>query len=688
VRLFRVSSIQTVEEGRLDNIQSILSFVPEARRLKLLNWTTVDSWSCLHLACFFGHSAIAHYLVSMNVSCNRETLDHWTPLQLACYLGHLGCVKALLKHACIQLNKMTASRGTGLHLAAMKGHLEILKRLIEAGACMTLEDNTGQQPIDLSSKPEILGLLKKCMGKDVRKRSIGSVPQTLADSVFKLQSFKLYDSLVYLVLQPAEGLLLRYSSEEAYLNNQNPLDSLKLQEIQDVRLIRGRLFQTKKAFNFIVESKTDSTRYYTWSEEQSQGWVHCILEAIQFCHVHKVGLPSPKTPASPQMPFLTISKRGDRRNYEMQAVELKEPPLFQLDRRLSKLVGDHASSDDASKLELSPEPELVVIQDLLPSQSPPPCNDPCPSQEMTLKQEAAEGSEQSRVKQPISVDSFVTIREIGSGSFSKVYKVQMIDDGRVFAMKTLSKDYLRKRKQLKYAVREGKILQQLDHPFIIKLNYAFQTPKNLHFVLDYCPNGDLRTQLNDHGPFTEAEAKFFIVELILGLEYLHGLDILYRDLKPENILLDANGHIRMTDFGLAKDSKNEASVTFVGSPAYLAPEMLTHRISNKASDVYALGLVSYELICGKSPFFSQDLEELFESIREGLVTYPADMTPDTLDFISGLLNPVSDRRPTVTQCKKHPLFRDVDWESYLHCSVNSPAMMRRVSEINRAKVNA
>jgi tRNA A-37 threonylcarbamoyl transferase component Bud32 len=687
VRLFHVSSIQAVEEGRLDNIQSILSFVPEARRLKLLNWTTVDSWSCLHLACFFGHSAITQYLVSMNVSCNRETSDHWTPLQLACYLGHLGCVKALLKHACIQLNKMTASRGTGLHLAAMKGHLEILKRLIEAGACMSLEDNTGQEPTDLSSKPEILGLLKKCMGKDVRKRSIGFVPQPLADSVFKLQNFKLNDSLVYLVLQPAEGLLLRYSSEEAYLNNESPLNSLQLQEIQDVRLVRGRLFQSRKAFNFIVESMTNSTRYYTWSEERSQGWVQCIFEAIQFCQVHKVGLPSPKPPASPQMPFLTISKHAVRHNYEMQSVELKEPPLLRLDRQLSKLAEDHAVSEDASRLEQSSMPELPLTQDLLPTQSPP-SPEPSPSQGLALRQEALEGCEPSRVKQPISVDSFVTIREIGSGSFSKVYKVQMIDDGRVFAMKTLSKDYLRKRKQLKYAVSEGKILQQLDHPFIIKLNYAFQTPKNLHFVLDYCPNGDLSTQLKDHGPFTETEAKFFVVELILGLEYLHGLDVLYRDLKPENILLDAKGHIRMTDFGLAKDSKNEASVTFVGSPAYLAPEMLTHRISNKASDVYALGLVSYELICGRPPFFSQNLEELFESIREGHVTYPADMTPDTLDFISGLLNPVSDRRPTVTQCKQHPLFRDVDWDSYLHCTINSPARMRRVSEINRAKVNA
>ena len=127
-------------------------------------------------------------------------------------------------------------------------------------------------------------------------------------------------------------------------------------------------------------------------------------------------------------------------------------------------------------------------------------------------------------------------------------------------MKALSKQNLIKQNQLKYAIAEVRVLKNLSSVHINKLYYAFQTMKNLYLILEFCPNGDLSTHLQERNRFTESVAGFYIAEVILSIEYLHQRDIVYRDLKPENILVDALGHVCLADFGLAKDDVNMANM--------------------------------------------------------------------------------------------------------------------------------
>lgn len=169
---------------------------------------------------------------------------------------------------------------------------------------------------------------------------------------------------------------------------------------------------------------------------------------------------------------------------------------------------------------------------------------------------------------------------LGQGTFGKVFKVKKRNgDDTDFAMKVLKKAFLVKNNHLKYAITECNILKQANHPFVLKMHYAFQTPDNLYLILDYCSGGDLAFHLNKRQIFDENEAKFFIAEVVLAIEYLHGLDIIYRDLKPENILINVDGHVKLADFGLAKEGMNDKmnARSFCGSPAYLAPEMLTNK---------------------------------------------------------------------------------------------------------------
>lgn len=129
---------------------------------------------------------------------------------------------------------------------------------------------------------------------------------------------------------------------------------------------------------------------------------------------------------------------------------------------------------------------------------------------------------------------------------------------------------------IKYAQTERNVLSSIKHPFIVGLNYAFQTPEKLYLILDYCPGGNLGELLDERNNFEENQAKYYSAEILLALEELHWWDIIYWDLKPDNIVIDKDGHVWLTDFGLSKEqiTDNHSAMSFCGSIAYLAPEMI------------------------------------------------------------------------------------------------------------------
>jgi serine/threonine protein kinase len=199
-------------------------------------------------------------------------------------------------------------------------------------------------------------------------------------------------------------------------------------------------------------------------------------------------------------------------------------------------------------------------------------------------------------KKGVKFNSFEILEILGQGTFGRVFKVRKKDDIMnpdvdpvpEYAMKVLKKAFLVKNNHLKYAIGEANILKAANHPFVLGLHYCFQTPDNLYMVLDYCPGGDLAFHLNKKQMFEENEAKFFIAEVVLAIDYIHSLDVIYRDMKPENILIDGDGHIKLADFGLAKEGIEDkmTAKSFCGSPAYLAPEMLFNKGAGKSADIY------------------------------------------------------------------------------------------------------
>jgi serum/glucocorticoid-regulated kinase 2 len=181
----------------------------------------------------------------------------------------------------------------------------------------------------------------------------------------------------------------------------------------------------------------------------------------------------------------------------------------------------------------------------------------------------------------VSLASFDILHCIGTGGFSKVFLCRFKHDGLFYAMKVIEKSFILRNKKRRIVQNEKCIMQELRHPFIIEMKFAFESASCLVFVLEFCPGGEFRVM-------SEQAARLYLVEILLGLEEVHGRGVVYRDFKPENILIDIEGHVRIADFGLAKPgigSVRDKAYSFCGSPEYMPPEMILKYIAcNQGKD--------------------------------------------------------------------------------------------------------
>ena len=209
-------------------------------------------------------------------------------------------------------------------------------------------------------------------------------------------------------------------------------------------------------------------------------------------------------------------------------------------------------------------------------------------------------------KEQIGPQNFLAHKLLGKGSFGEVYLVEKVGTKTFYAMKVLSKAKITSQNLVKYALTERKVLSSVNHPFIVRLHFAFQSTSKLFLVLDYCAGGDLSEYLRKEKKFTEDRARIYVSEILLALEYLHKKDIIFRDLKPDNVVLDNDGHALLTDFGLSKEGvyDNQGAKSFCGSLAYLAPEMIRRTGHGKSVDWYLLGVLLYEMLVGVPPYYS------------------------------------------------------------------------------------
>lgn len=264
----------------------------------------------------------------------------------------------------------------------------------------------------------------------------------------------------------------------------------------------------------------------------------------------------------------------------------------------------------------------------------------------------------------INIKSFTLITVLGRGSFGQVLLMEKKDTEKIYAIKVIHKRHLLNSQKKNHALMERKLLAQITSPFVVKLRYAFQNSEKLYLVLDFLQGGDLYYHLSVYKQFPEDWVRFYAVEIILALKDLHANNIIYRDLKPENILMDKTGHIKLADFNLAATTNDgEKTNSICGTPEYVSPEVLRGSPYGFEVDFWALGCVIYEMIEGRSPFYSSNYKSLYTKIINGNFRFSDIFSLKAMDLISQLLSvSVKSRLTNIEKLKKHDFFANIDWE--------------------------
>ncbi|XP_024151924.1 ribosomal protein S6 kinase alpha-2 isoform X1 [Oryzias melastigma] len=295
--------------------------------------------------------------------------------------------------------------------------------------------------------------------------------------------------------------------------------------------------------------------------------------------------------------------------------------------------------------------------------------------EIDISHHVKEGCEKADPSQ------FQLLKVLGQGSYGKVFLVRKIrgaDRGQLYAMKVLKKATLKVRDRVRSKM-ERDILAEVNHPFIVKLHYAFQTEGKLYLILDFLRGGDLFTRLSKEVMFTEEDVKFYLAELALALDHLHSLGIIYRDLKPENILLDEEGHIKITDFGLSKEAidHDKRAYSFCGTIEYMAPEVVNRRGHTQSADWWSFGVLMFEMLTGSLPFQGKDRKETMALILKAKLGMPQFLSPE----VQSLLRALFKRNPTnrlgagpdgIEEIKRHRFFASIDWKKLYRKEVRPP----------------
>lgn len=288
----------------------------------------------------------------------------------------------------------------------------------------------------------------------------------------------------------------------------------------------------------------------------------------------------------------------------------------------------------------------------------------------------------------VSINDFTIVRALGQGAFGKVLLVKKEDrktcTSKLFAMKIIRKSDILNNKLCTNIKLEKKILQYQRHVFLVHLKYAFQTNSKIYLVMEYLAGGTLGKFLRRQKRFNEDLVTFYSAEILLGLEYLHNeLGVIYRDLKPDNILLNSNGHIKLTDFGLAKEQDPDGNLayTFAGTPEYLAPEILLSKGHSHVADFWSLGILIFEMLSGRTPFIALngDVSAVVQNIIENKPKIPAYFNEPAIDLIKNLLVTDPTKRfgaKGINVIKSHKFFKDINWKEIAACKTKPPVIRK------------
>lgn len=313
-----------------------------------------------------------------------------------------------------------------------------------------------------------------------------------------------------------------------------------------------------------------------------------------------------------------------------------------------------------------------------------------------------------------SLNEFTILARLGKGGYGQVYLCRKVDTGEVLALKQMKKSRFTDRNEVHRVKKEREVMTKTDSIWLARLKYCFQSQHYLYMAMEYIPGGDLKTLLDHMTCLDEMDAKFLFAEMALAVDALHQLGYIHRDLKPDNFMIDRNGHLKLIDFGLSKEgfseklntsrslkrrtssfrvgtwSKNNTSImpqfpksrnkkrqifSVVGSPEYMALEILNQEGYSNLVDYWSLGVILFEFLFGYTPFGADTVAGVFENVKNYKIRVckpPRDeeddedddeISDDCWDLITKLITSGEQRigKNGINDLKNHRWFRGFDW---------------------------
>jgi cGMP-dependent protein kinase len=265
---------------------------------------------------------------------------------------------------------------------------------------------------------------------------------------------------------------------------------------------------------------------------------------------------------------------------------------------------------------------------------------------------------------------------VGKGTFGNVYLCCNRSNKMLYALKSVSRKKISFHSLQESLKQERKILQVIEHQFIIKLVKTFKDTRRIYFLLEYVQGLSLFEVLRIINLVPSKDCQFFAACLVVILEYLHKVSVVYRDLKPENIMVDHEGYLKLLDFGTAKIIKDR-TFSVIGTPQYMAPEVILGKGYSFSADLWGLGVMIFEFICGSVPFGGNEDEDAFTVYREivsGLIRYPSFVKENARErtIIETLLNNYPPSRGSAETLKSHKYFKGFKWDDLLSRKLTPP----------------
>lgn len=500
-----------------------------------INYKDENGWTALHYSCDEGNLKIVEILMKMNVDVNMKTFNKKTPLHIAANKGYFDISRILIENGGT-ISTLDDEKNSPIHLCAMRGHVELLRYFLERHPQADSKNIYGKSPMDLAKNDKIKDVLRDYLNKNTyhyHKITIHDIDSKCANNLLYGKSYSPNGNT------NNANHLKKNKNEHKGNTRGSPVQAHMKIESKD---LGGTISKIKKDHDSSKNNNNISNVNNNSNNNSNNSNTQISLNAYSsrskkiFNPVSSNFLrPNTNTNPNKHFPnkFNTLNNNEKSLNMSPNNNQSQFTNInININLSKNKIATNY---EDYANLTKEVEDEPIVAFSSLDEER-------------------------------IGPSSFVCHALLGKGSFGEVYLVEKKDTCTLYAMKVLSKDKIMLQNLVKYAMTERNVLSVTDHPFMVKLNYAFQSNDKLFLILDYAPNGDLAEHLTRERKFSEERAKIYLCEIILALEDLHKRDIIFRDLKPDNVVLDSEGHALLTDFGLSKEGvlDNKGAKSFCG----------------------------------------------------------------------------------------------------------------------------